>query len=61
MWRIVHPVAGKMAICYEVLAVQSSSGLTITSYLPEPGSSSADALELLRSRNAGAEHAAVAD
>jgi len=27
---MVHPVAGKMAIGYEVLAVQSTSGLTFT-------------------------------
>ncbi|MFF2653099.1 helix-turn-helix domain-containing protein [Streptomyces sp. NPDC058045] len=47
--RIHHPVVGEMTIGYDVLAVQATPGVTITTYLPEPGSPSADALELLRS------------
>lgn len=47
--RIHHPVVGEMTVGYDVLAVQSTPGLSLTSYLPEPASPSADALELLRS------------
>ncbi len=47
--RIEHPIVGEMTIGYDVLAVQSTPGLTITTYLPEPGTPSADALDLLRS------------
>lgn len=47
--RINHPVVGEMTIGYDVLAIQSTPGLNITTYLPEPGTSSADALDMLRS------------
>lgn len=46
--RLNHPVVGELTVGYDVLAVESTPGLRITTYLPEPGSPSADALELLR-------------
>ncbi|MPY12295.1 helix-turn-helix domain-containing protein [Arthrobacter bussei] len=50
--RISHPVVGDMTIGYDVLTINSTPGLNLTTYLPEPGSPSADALDLLRSWNA---------
>jgi transcriptional regulator with XRE-family HTH domain len=47
--RIDHPVVGEITIGYDVLSIKSTPGLTITTYLPEPGSPSADALDMLRS------------
>jgi transcriptional regulator with XRE-family HTH domain len=47
--RINHPVIGELTVGYDVLALQSTPGLNITSYLPEPGSPSADALAMLQS------------
>jgi hypothetical protein len=42
-------VVGEITIGYDVLSIKSTPGLTITTYLPEPGSPSADALDMLRS------------
>lgn len=47
--RINHPIVGELTIGYDALAVQSIPGLNITTYLTEPGTPSADALDLLRS------------
>lgn len=47
--RLNHPVVGELTIGYDVLAIQSTPGLSITTYLPEPGTPSADALYMLRS------------
>lgn len=47
--RINHPIVGEITLGYETLMLPSAPGLTIASYLPDPGSSSADALDLLRS------------
>lgn len=47
--RINHPVVGEMTIGYDVLQVAAHPGLSLVTYLPEPGSSSADALDMLRS------------
>lgn len=46
---IHHPVVGEMALGYETVVLPSAPGLSVVAYLPEPGSSSADALEMLRS------------
>ena len=51
--RLNHPIVGELTIGYDVLAVQSVPGLTVTTYLTEPGTPSADALDLLRSWVAG--------
>jgi transcriptional regulator with XRE-family HTH domain len=47
--RINHPVVGELTVAYETLAVTSTPGLGLTTYLTAPGSASADALALLRS------------
>ena len=47
--RINHPVVGELTLGYETLALPSAPGLTMAANLPEPGSSSADALDMLRS------------
>ncbi|WP_341361004.1 helix-turn-helix transcriptional regulator [Georgenia sp. M64] len=47
--RINHPVVGEVALTYQSLAVQATPGLSVVTYLAEPGSPSADALDLLRS------------
>jgi len=47
--RINHPVVGEMTLAYETLVLPSSSGIVVATYLAEPGSSSADALDMLRS------------
>ena len=47
--RINHPVVGEVALTYQSLTVQATPGLSVMTYLAEPGSTSADALDLLRS------------
>ncbi len=47
--RVNHPVVGEITLGYETLALPSTPGLTVAAYLPDPGSSSADALDMLRS------------
>ncbi|MFF3602010.1 helix-turn-helix transcriptional regulator [Kitasatospora indigofera] len=47
--RIHHPVVGDLTVGYETLEVPSAHGLRLVTYLAEPGSTSADALDLLRS------------
>lgn len=47
--RINHPVVGDMTLSYETLLLPSSSGIIVATYLAEPGSPSADALDMLRS------------
>jgi transcriptional regulator with XRE-family HTH domain len=47
--RINHPIVGELAVGYDVLGLQSTPGLSITTYLPEPGSPSADAMAMLQS------------
>jgi len=46
--RINHPVVGEITLAFETLVVPSS-GVIIATYLAEPGSTSADALDMLRS------------
>ncbi|MGV1004833.1 MAG: hypothetical protein ACOYEV_08725 [Candidatus Nanopelagicales bacterium] len=47
--RINHPLVGPLTVAYQVLTVPASPGVSITNFLTEPGSPSADALNLLRS------------
>ncbi|GAA3909330.1 helix-turn-helix transcriptional regulator [Microbacterium invictum] len=47
--RIAHPVVGEMALTYQTLALPSAPKIRLATYLAERGSSSADALDLLRS------------
>ncbi|GAB2454749.1 transcriptional regulator with XRE-family HTH domain [Conyzicola lurida] len=50
--RINHPIVGEMTLTFETLMLPSSGGIMISTYLAEPGSPSADALDLLRSWSA---------
>lgn len=46
---IHHPIVGDLTVAYESLEVSSIPGLALVTYLAEPGSPSAQALDLLRS------------
>ncbi|MGJ6965598.1 helix-turn-helix domain-containing protein [Streptosporangium sp. G11] len=47
--NIHHPIVGDMTLGYEVLALVSAPGLNLMTYLTEPATPSADAMNLLRS------------
>jgi transcriptional regulator with XRE-family HTH domain len=55
--RMRHPVVGELELDYEVMDVAADDGLTISVYSAEPGSRSAQALDLLASWTATPEHA----
>jgi transcriptional regulator with XRE-family HTH domain len=46
---IRHPVVGELTVAYETLTLDSAPGIRIVTYLADPGTPSADALDLLRS------------
>ncbi|MDF2266332.1 helix-turn-helix transcriptional regulator [Streptomyces coacervatus] len=46
---IRHPVVGELTVTFETLALGSSPDVKLVTYLAEPGTPSADALDLLRS------------
>jgi transcriptional regulator with XRE-family HTH domain len=50
-----HSTVGNLELAYESLDMISDPGLTLTIYVPEPGSSSAEALDLLASWNSPAD------
>ena len=54
--NIHHPVVGDVTLGYEVLALASTPGLVIMTYLTEPATPSADAMNLLRSWTADEAH-----
>ncbi|MEU4708177.1 helix-turn-helix transcriptional regulator [Nocardia salmonicida] len=45
----MHPVVGELTLSFEVMALSSTPGLTLTAYSAEPGTASADGLSLLAS------------
>jgi hypothetical protein len=47
--RIHHPVVGDMTLGCEALAITSTPGLVLMTYLASPATPSADAMNLLRS------------
>jgi transcriptional regulator with XRE-family HTH domain len=55
--RLRHPVVGELELEYEVMDVSADEGLTIAAYSAEPGSRSAEALDLLASWSATTEPA----
>jgi transcriptional regulator with XRE-family HTH domain len=55
--RLHHPVVGALELAYEVMDLSADEGLTIAVYTAEPGSRSAQALDLLASWTAIPEHA----
>lgn len=48
-----HPVVGEMTLAYEGMEMESEPGLSITVYAAEPGSASAERMQLLASWAAG--------
>ncbi|WP_326761636.1 helix-turn-helix transcriptional regulator [Streptomyces phaeochromogenes] len=46
---IRHPVVGELTVAYETLTLGSAPDVRIVTYLADPGSTSADALAMLRS------------
>ncbi|WP_259316137.1 helix-turn-helix domain-containing protein [Capillimicrobium parvum] len=55
--RLRHPLVGELELSYEVMDLAGDSGLTIAAYGVEPGSRSAQALDLLASWAATLDHA----
>ncbi|WP_137844948.1 helix-turn-helix transcriptional regulator [Microbacterium sp. 2FI] len=47
--RINHPVVGLLTVRYETLTLPSAPDVRLATYLTEPGTPSADALDMLRS------------
>jgi hypothetical protein len=47
--RFHHPVIGDVSFAYEVMELSADTGLTLTAYSPEAGSSSHDSVALLAS------------
>ena len=47
--RLHHPIVGDLDLSYEALELPADPGLTVVVYTAEPGSPSADALDLLAS------------
>ena len=54
-----HPVVGDMTLAYEGMSMEAEAGLTITIYTAEPGSPSAERMQLLASW-AASEHEELA-
>jgi hypothetical protein len=55
-----HPVVGELTLTYEMLDLSADNGLAVLTYTAEPGSKSAEALDLLASRTATIEVADAA-
>jgi hypothetical protein len=47
--RFHHPLAGDLTVSYEAMELAADPGLTLFVYTAEPGSRSAEALDLLAS------------
>jgi hypothetical protein len=56
-----HPVVGDLSLTYEMLDLSADSGLVIVAYTAEPGSKSAEALDLLASWTATLDEADEVD
>jgi transcriptional regulator with XRE-family HTH domain len=56
-----HPVVGDLSLTYEMLDLSADSGLVIVTYTAEPGSKSAEALDLLASWTATPDEAEAAE
>jgi transcriptional regulator with XRE-family HTH domain len=57
--RLRHPLVGELELAYEVMDVSADEGVTIAVYSADPGSRSAEALDLLASWTATPEHASA--
>ena len=56
-----HPVVGELTLTYEMLELAADSGLAVLTYTAEPGSKSAEALDLLASWTATLDEADAAE
>jgi transcriptional regulator with XRE-family HTH domain len=56
-----HPVVGDLSLTYEMLDLSADTGLAILAYTAEPGSKSAEALDLLASWTATLDEADAAE
>jgi transcriptional regulator with XRE-family HTH domain len=56
-----HPVVGDLSLTYEMLDVSADNGLAILTYTAEPGTKSAEALDLLASWTATLDEAEAAE
>ena len=56
-----HPVVGDLSLAYEMLELSADSGLSVLAYTAEPGSKSAETLDLLASWTATADAADAAE
>lgn len=59
--RFHHPVVGELTLIYEELAVTAEDGLSLLIYTAEPGSPSAERLQLLANWTGDTAAAAVHD
>lgn len=59
--KIDHPVVGRLELMYDSMQIAAAPGLTLLVYTAQPGSPSADALQLLASWSADQERTAVGD
>jgi hypothetical protein len=57
--RVHHPVVGELNVNFEAMDLVADPGLTMFAYIAEPGSKSAQALDLLASWTATPDEAAV--
>jgi hypothetical protein len=56
---IHHPLVGDMTLGFEVLVLPSAPGLSLITYVTEPATPSADAMNLLRSWTADGAYSEV--
>lgn len=54
--RLNHPIVGELDLDYEVMELSADTGLLLAILSAEPGSRSAEALDLLASWTATPEH-----
>jgi transcriptional regulator with XRE-family HTH domain len=54
--HILHPVVGELRLCFNRLEISADHGLTLFTYVAEPGSRSEEALNLLGSWAATVDH-----
>lgn len=54
-----HPVVGEMTLAYEGMGMEAEPGLTLTVYVPEPGTPSAERMRLLASWAASGDEAVL--
>jgi len=59
--RVHHPVVGEVCLSFEGMRLAQDEGLSVVTYIAEPGSPSEDALRLLASWPAGAQDLAVSN